>query len=62
MAQSDSIFDLIDPKDHQILKEILLNKKENNNNISFICRWKSPKLGGITKRQPDWNGKVFIFN
>ena len=64
MAQSDSLFDLIDQRDHQAINEILFNEieKECQNevkNFVFVCRWRAPKLGGVTKRQPDWNGKVF---
>jgi len=66
MAQSDSLFDLIDIRDHQLLQENLFNENgleriSQSNEITFVCRWRPPKLGGVTKRQPDWNGKVFEF-
>uniref|UniRef100_A0A915P8S6 BHLH domain-containing protein n=1 Tax=Meloidogyne floridensis TaxID=298350 RepID=A0A915P8S6_9BILA len=67
MAQSDSLFDLIDIRDHQLLQENLFNENgleriSQSNEITFVCRWRPPKLGGVTKRQPDWNGKPTIVN
>ncbi|CAK5059589.1 unnamed protein product [Meloidogyne enterolobii] len=68
MAQSDSLFDLIDIRDHQLLQETFFNENgyleriSQSNEITFVCRWRPPKLGGVTKRQPDWNGKPTIVN
>uniref|UniRef100_A0A1I8BTZ6 BHLH domain-containing protein n=1 Tax=Meloidogyne hapla TaxID=6305 RepID=A0A1I8BTZ6_MELHA len=69
MAQSDSLFDLIDVRDHQSLNEIIFNEdklerasQSNEKSIAFVCRWRTPKLGGVTKRHPDWNGKPTLVN
>lgn len=61
MAQSDSLFDLIDPRDHSALARALaiVNDQQKEGEIrAFACRWRAPKLGGVTKRQPDWDGKA----
>lgn len=59
MAQSDSLYDLVDARDHPALNAALTRAASAaEQHHAFVCRWRAPKLGGVTKRQAGWEGKV----